>query len=33
MGLAFLNIDLKFVPKVLDRRVGNRELKRLIASW
>jgi hypothetical protein len=33
MGLAFLNIDLEIVPKVLDKKMGNHELKQLIASW
>jgi hypothetical protein len=33
MGLAFVNIGLEVVPKLLDRRMGNHELKRLIASW
>jgi hypothetical protein len=33
MGLAFVNIGLEVVPKLLDRRMGDHELKRLIASW
>jgi hypothetical protein len=33
MGLAFLNIGPKIVPKLFDRRMGNHELKKLIASW
>jgi hypothetical protein len=31
MGLAFLNIGLEIVAKLSDRRMGNHELKRLIA--
>jgi hypothetical protein len=33
MGLAFLNIGLEIVPKLLDRRIDNHELKKLIAFW